>query len=367
MTAMSWSSTTWLGRMPAVADLVWMTSTSCPRMMKDGRVKVVGRNCVAPDRPGIQYVVHSLAGFMKEPTKAEQRLCLYFKGPATKELVWWRWIRNQHAECWPPSERGGAVDTSCDADHAGNRATRKSISSVQIYLDGNLMESYVRGWREECKLVCMPDSSAAGSLATRLGILDVPATLKPTCCGYRTEPSRFWHQEFVKSKSPSLEVYHQDLTALELKGTSMRSWRWKSRRGKTCENLPRRQALRDRDGHCFVIDAAIRSKKILEDGLAVVCISGFPHSDDEPITFAHWFDCNLRSLESGYGAWISMEEGDWAWPHFVGQASEEKQQRSEEAVWRCTATLRFEVEMRKKMLEKMENWKLTRRQTCLES
>lgn len=152
MTAMSWSSTTWSGRMPAVADLVWMTSTSCPRMMKDGRVKVVGRNCVAPDRPGIQYVVHSLAGFMKEPTKAEQRLCLYFKGPATKELVWWRWIRNQHAECWPPSEWGGAVDTSCDADHAGNRATRKSISSVQIYLDGiwwnpmSVVEERNAGW-----------------------------------------------------------------------------------------------------------------------------------------------------------------------------------------------------------------------------
>ena len=71
----------------------------------------------------------------------------------------------------------------------------------------------------------MPDSSDAGPLATHLGILDVPATLKPTCCGYRTEPSRFWPEEFVKSKSPSLEVYHQDLTALELEGMSMRGWR----------------------------------------------------------------------------------------------------------------------------------------------
>ena len=43
------------------------------------------------------------------------------------------------------------------------------------------------------------------------------------------------------------------------------------------------------------------------------------------------------------------------WPHFVGQASEEKQQRSEETVWRRTATFRFEVEIRKKVLEKMEN------------
>ena len=49
--------------------------------------QVVGHNCVAPDRPDIQYVVHSLAGFLKEPTKAEQHLCLYLQGPATKELV----------------------------------------------------------------------------------------------------------------------------------------------------------------------------------------------------------------------------------------------------------------------------------------
>ena len=28
--------------------------------------------------------------------------------------------------------------------------------------------------------------------------------------------------------------------------------------------------------------------------------------EDEPITIAHWFLFSLRSLESGYGAWISI-------------------------------------------------------------
>ena len=43
-------------------------------------------------------------------------------------------------------ERGSRqhlIEIVCDADHAGNRATRKSISSVQIYLDGNLARSII--------------------------------------------------------------------------------------------------------------------------------------------------------------------------------------------------------------------------------
>ena len=99
--------------------------------------------------------------------------------------------------------RQHVMEVVCDADHTGNRSTRKSISSVHICLDGNLMESYVRGqksiavssgeseyvcmvggcserlflkhcWKfmvgEECVLVCRSESSAARFLGGRLGI-----------------------------------------------------------------------------------------------------------------------------------------------------------------------------------------------------
>ena len=178
------------------------------------------RSCVgkllylAPDRPDIQYVVQGLAAFMKEPTlkvwKALQHLFLYLKGSTYGGVALLKVDKGTsvlNVDNFQSEERGSRqhlMEIICDADHAGNRATRKSISSVQIYLDGNLMESYVRGqksialssgeseyvcvmvggcseglllkhcWKficgEECRLVCRSDSSAARSLATRLGI-----------------------------------------------------------------------------------------------------------------------------------------------------------------------------------------------------
>ena len=91
----------------------------------------------------------------------------------------------------------------CDADHAGQRDTRKSVSSVQIYLDGCLLESCVRSQRvialssgeseyvamvggcseglflkhcwkfltnEDLGMICRSDSSAARALAGRVGV-----------------------------------------------------------------------------------------------------------------------------------------------------------------------------------------------------
>ena len=177
------------------------------------------RSCVgkllylSPDRPDIQFVVQGLAAFMKEPTKkawkAVQHVCMYLAGTRNEGILLKKSVKGTsvlNVEGVVKNEndmRHHVMEVVCDADHAGNRSTRKSISSVHIYLDGNLMESYVRGqksialssgeseyvcmvggcseglflkhcWNfmcgEDCMLICRSDSSAARSLAGRLGI-----------------------------------------------------------------------------------------------------------------------------------------------------------------------------------------------------
>ena len=95
------------------------------------------------------------------------------------------------------------LEVVCDADYAGQRDTRKSVSSVQIFLDGCLLESYVKSQRaiallsgeseyvamvggcseglflrhcwkfltnEDLDMVCRSESSAARSLAGCVGV-----------------------------------------------------------------------------------------------------------------------------------------------------------------------------------------------------
>ena len=95
-------------------------------------------------------------------------------------------------------ENKSILEVICDADYVGQRDSRKSVSSVQIFLNGCLVESYVRSqhsialssgeneyvamvggcseglfirhcWKfltdEEADMVCRSDSSAARALA----------------------------------------------------------------------------------------------------------------------------------------------------------------------------------------------------------
>jgi hypothetical protein len=60
------------------------------------------------------------------------------------------------------------MEVICDADYAGNRESRKSLSSTQLYLDGNLIESYVRSHKSialssgESEYVCMVGGVSEG-------------------------------------------------------------------------------------------------------------------------------------------------------------------------------------------------------------
>ena len=119
------------------------------------------RSCVgtllylAPDRPDIQFVVQGLAVYVKEPTKkawkAVQHLCAYLSGTSYEGILLKKSVKGTsvlNVDGVVKNEndmRDHVMEVVCDADYAGNQATRKSISSVHIYLDGNLMESYVRG------------------------------------------------------------------------------------------------------------------------------------------------------------------------------------------------------------------------------
>ena len=95
-------------------------------------------------------MVQGLAAFMKEPTKkawkAVQHLGAYLSGPSYEGILLKKSLKrtrvlNVDGLVKENDMRHHVMEVVCDADHAGNRSTRKSISSVQIYLDGNLMDS----------------------------------------------------------------------------------------------------------------------------------------------------------------------------------------------------------------------------------
>ena len=170
---------------------------------------------ISPDRPDAQYVAQGLAGFMQQPTKkswqAMQHVSSYLLGTMDEGLLFehpprgrsmlndddniYEWDLNE--------EKKSMLEVVCDADYAGQRDTRKSVSSVQIYLDGCLLESYVRSQRaialssgeseyvamvggcseglflkhcwkfltnEDLDMICRSDSSAARALAGRVGV-----------------------------------------------------------------------------------------------------------------------------------------------------------------------------------------------------
>ena len=174
---------------------------------------------IAPDRPDVQFVAQGLASLMQQPTKTGWRYVkrvssylfgtrdegiLLESGPKGRSVLH---IDNADGERSFEFEDGekSLLEVVCDDDYAyaGDQRTRRSVSSVQIYLDGNLMESYVRCqksialssgeseyiamvggvseamfiqhcWEfltgDEPELMCRSDSSAARSLAQRVGI-----------------------------------------------------------------------------------------------------------------------------------------------------------------------------------------------------
>lgn len=113
---------------------------------------------IAPDRPDVQFVAQGLASLMQQPTKAGwcyvKHVSSYLfgtrdegifleSGPKGRSVLNIDHVEGERKFEFEDGEKS-LLEVFCDADYAGDQRTRRSVSSVQIYLDGNLMESYVR-------------------------------------------------------------------------------------------------------------------------------------------------------------------------------------------------------------------------------
>ncbi|CAK9073386.1 unnamed protein product [Durusdinium trenchii] len=115
-----------------------------------------------------------LANLMQQPTKkawrAMQHVSSYLLGTIAESILLEHGpkarsvlnVNEDMRECEDDS-KANLLEVICDADYAGQQATRKSVSSVQLYLNGGLMESYVRCQR------CIALSSGE-TLAGRIGV-----------------------------------------------------------------------------------------------------------------------------------------------------------------------------------------------------
>ena len=115
---------------------------------------VVGRLMyLAGERPDCQFAIQTLARSMAKPTqqawKCAFHVCSYMQGTMGFGV---RIGNRQKGQSVMDVREGDEVEAKgehlieviTDADYAGNRNDRKSTTSFQIFIDGNLMESRVR-------------------------------------------------------------------------------------------------------------------------------------------------------------------------------------------------------------------------------
>ena len=145
---------------------------------------VVGRLMyLAGERPDAQFAIQSLAKFMAKPTRQAWKnawhVCSYLQGTQGFGVRIATRARGQtimdvrDAEEVEDREKH-LLEVVRDSDYAGNRNDRKSTSSFQILLDGNLMESRVRSQKSislssgEAEFVSMVGGSSDGLLIRHL-------------------------------------------------------------------------------------------------------------------------------------------------------------------------------------------------------
>ena len=115
---------------------------------------IVGRLMyMASERPDAQFGIQCLARKMSAPTKQALKnawhLCSYLQGTIDYGVRLSRREKGRSVLDTREEEEinnGPAhlVEVLTDADYAGNRDDRKSTTSFQVYIDGNLIESRVR-------------------------------------------------------------------------------------------------------------------------------------------------------------------------------------------------------------------------------
>ena len=174
---------------------------------------VVGRLMyLAGERPDAQFAIQNLARFLSRPTKQAWnkawRVCSYLQGREGYGVRLAARAKGQSVMNVKDSEdvedkEQHLLEVVTDADYAGDRNDRRSTTSFQVFIDGNLMESSVRAqktislssgesefvavvagssdgllvkhlWEkireEKCEMKVRSDSSAARSMVQRQGI-----------------------------------------------------------------------------------------------------------------------------------------------------------------------------------------------------
>ena len=108
---------------------------------------------MASERPDAQFGIQCLARKMSAPTKQALKnawhLCSYLQGTIDYGV---RLSRREKGRSVLDTREDEEINSSpahlvevlTDADYAGNRDDRKSTTSFQVYIDGNLIESRVR-------------------------------------------------------------------------------------------------------------------------------------------------------------------------------------------------------------------------------
>ena len=118
---------------------------------------VVGRLMyMAGERPDVQFASQSLARYMAKPTqqawKTAWHVCSYLQGTEGFGIRLSARAKGQSVMDTREAEeveekQMRLLEIVTDADYAGNKNDRKSTTSFQVFLDGNLMESRVEAKR----------------------------------------------------------------------------------------------------------------------------------------------------------------------------------------------------------------------------
>ena len=208
---------------------------------------VVGRLMyLAGERPDAQFAIQ--ARFMSRPTKQAWnkawRVCSYLQGTEGYGVRLTARAKGQSVMNVKDSEEvedkeQHLLEVVTDADYAGDRNDRRSTTSFQVFIDGNLMESRVRAqkaislssgesefvavvagssdgmlikhlWEkiteEKCEMKVRSDSLAARAMVQRQGIGPVR----------RLDASLLWAQQKEKDKTLSIGPIPTELNCVDL-------------------------------------------------------------------------------------------------------------------------------------------------------
>ena len=108
---------------------------------------------IAGERPDAQFGIHCLAKFMKSPTtqslKHAEHMVSYLAGTSDfgvklKFTKKGRSLLDRRLPGEVESQEHHLLEIITDADYAGNKVDRKSVSCTHCFMDGNLIESRVR-------------------------------------------------------------------------------------------------------------------------------------------------------------------------------------------------------------------------------